>query len=274
MLASCRTGCRHPPKSYQNPRALQAEVHSLGVHSLTRISLGCWTLLCPLNHSNLTFKHSNFTFKNPRALQAEVHSLGVHSLTRISSGCWTLLWPFNLSNLTFKLLNTRTWLSNTQSWQPGPRTWHHTPSPTFWRMMSTLLCLLIYDASSDHACVFLCVSMHLEAVCPHKKKYQRNLKWQRKSGWQHDTRLMMKIVFQETLTVKHPKILSLVPRSLYCSSNPLLILNLLLDSSTKLSGSRKVFLLYQFTRCVPTHSIIRDELLLDVIWREKEHGVD
>ena len=37
----------------------------------------------------------------------------------------------------------------------------------------------------------------------------------------------MKIVFQEALTVKNPKILSLVPRSLYCSSNPLLILDLL-----------------------------------------------
>ena len=48
--------------------------------------------------------------------------------------------------------------------------------------MSTLLCLLFYDASSDNACVFLCVSMHLEAVCPHKKKYQRNVEWQRKSG--------------------------------------------------------------------------------------------
>ena len=48
----------------------------------------------------------------------------------------------------------------------------------------------------------------------------------------------------------------------------------LADSSKKLSGSRKVFLLTQFTRCVPTHSIIRDELLPDAIWRENEYGVD
>ena len=41
MHALRRIGCRNPQKSYQNPRALQAEVHSLGVHSLTRISLGC-----------------------------------------------------------------------------------------------------------------------------------------------------------------------------------------------------------------------------------------
>ena len=51
----------HPQKSYQNPRALQAEVHTLGVHPLNRLSLGCWTLLCPLNHPNLTFNHSNLT---------------------------------------------------------------------------------------------------------------------------------------------------------------------------------------------------------------------
>jgi len=31
------------------------------------------------------------------------------------------------------------------------------------QMMPSLLCLLFYDAFSDHACVFLCVSMHLEA---------------------------------------------------------------------------------------------------------------
>ena len=37
MLAFCQTRCRHPPKSYQNPRALQAKVHSFGVHSSTRI---------------------------------------------------------------------------------------------------------------------------------------------------------------------------------------------------------------------------------------------
>jgi len=30
------------------------------------------------------------------------------------------------------------------------------------RMMPSLLCLLFYDAFSDHACVFLCVSMQLE----------------------------------------------------------------------------------------------------------------
>ena len=30
-------------------------------------------------------------------------------------------------------------------------------------MMPSLLCLLFSDALSDHACVFLCVSMHLEA---------------------------------------------------------------------------------------------------------------
>ena len=67
-LASSQTGRRHPPKSYQNPHTLQAEVHSLGVHSLTQISSGCSTLLCSLNHSNLTFKHSKFTFKNLCAL--------------------------------------------------------------------------------------------------------------------------------------------------------------------------------------------------------------
>ena len=33
--------CQHPQKSYQNPRALQAEVHTLGVHPLNRLSLGC-----------------------------------------------------------------------------------------------------------------------------------------------------------------------------------------------------------------------------------------
>ena len=32
--------------------------------------------------------------------------------------------------------------------------------------MSCLLYLLFYDAFSDHACVFLCVSMHLEAELP------------------------------------------------------------------------------------------------------------
>ena len=68
--------------------------------------------------------------------------------------------------LSSDLWTTRTWLSNTQCWQPGPRTWHHAPSPTFWRMMTTLLCLLFYDAFSDHACVFLCVSMHLETALP------------------------------------------------------------------------------------------------------------
>jgi len=31
------------------------------------------------------------------------------------------------------------------------------------RMMLSLLCLLFYGAFSDHACVFLCVSMYLEA---------------------------------------------------------------------------------------------------------------
>jgi len=30
-------------------------------------------------------------------------------------------------------------------------------------MMPSLLCLLFFDAFSDHACAFLCVSMHLEA---------------------------------------------------------------------------------------------------------------
>ena len=30
-------------------------------------------------------------------------------------------------------------------------------------MMPSLLCLLFFDAVSDHACVFLCVSMHLES---------------------------------------------------------------------------------------------------------------
>ena len=59
--AFCWTGCRHPQKSYQNLRALQAEVHTLGVHPLNRLSLGCWAFLCPLNHPNLTFNHSNLT---------------------------------------------------------------------------------------------------------------------------------------------------------------------------------------------------------------------
>jgi len=34
------------------------------------------------------------------------------------------------------------------------------------RMMPSQLCLLFSDAFSDHACVFLCVSMHLEAELP------------------------------------------------------------------------------------------------------------
>jgi hypothetical protein len=33
-------------------------------------------------------------------------------------------------------------------------------------MMPSFLCLLFYDALSDHACVFLFVSMHLEAELP------------------------------------------------------------------------------------------------------------
>ena len=32
--------------------------------------------------------------------------------------------------------------------------------------MLSLLCLLFYDAFSDHACVFLCVSVHLEPELP------------------------------------------------------------------------------------------------------------
>ena len=34
------------------------------------------------------------------------------------------------------------------------------------RMMPSLLCLLFYHAFSDHTCVFLCVSMHLEVELP------------------------------------------------------------------------------------------------------------
>jgi len=155
MLASCRTGCRHPPKSYQNPRALQAEVHSLGVHSLTRISSGCWTLLCPLNHLNLTFKHWNFTFKNPRTLQAEVHSLGVYSLTRISSECWTLLWPFNHSNLTFKYSNLTFKYSILTTWPaymtPRPITnvltddAHPSLLALFWHILWPRMCFSIFE---------------------------------------------------------------------------------------------------------------------------------
>jgi len=32
---------RHPQKSYKNPRALQAEEHTLGVYPLNLLSLGC-----------------------------------------------------------------------------------------------------------------------------------------------------------------------------------------------------------------------------------------
>jgi len=54
-------------------------------------------------------------------------------------------------------------------------------------MMSSLLCLLFFDTFSDHACVFLCVSMYLKQSCWHTKQYQRNVEWWRKSGCQHNT---------------------------------------------------------------------------------------
>jgi len=41
MHAFCRTGCRNPQKFYQYPRALQAEVHTLGVHPWNWLFLGC-----------------------------------------------------------------------------------------------------------------------------------------------------------------------------------------------------------------------------------------
>jgi len=44
-------------------------------------------------------------------------------------------------------------------------------------MMPSLLWLLFFDAFSDHACVFLCVSMHLETQLLNTKKYQRNVEF-------------------------------------------------------------------------------------------------
>jgi len=40
MHAFLQNYCRHPQKSYQNPCALEAKVHTLGVHLLNWLSLG------------------------------------------------------------------------------------------------------------------------------------------------------------------------------------------------------------------------------------------
>jgi len=52
-----------PPHSKVLPKSscLATKVHALWVHPLNLLSLGCWTLLCPLNHLNLTFNYSNLT---------------------------------------------------------------------------------------------------------------------------------------------------------------------------------------------------------------------
>jgi len=50
------------------------------------------------------------------------------------------------------------------------------------KQMPSLLCLLFYDAFSGHAFLFLCVSMHLQETFLHKKKYQRNVEWERRTG--------------------------------------------------------------------------------------------
>ena len=95
--------------------------------------------------------------------------------------------------LTFQirtwLSKTRTWLSNTQSWQPGPRTWHHAPSRTFWRMMPTLLSYYFLTHSLTTHLFFYFWVCTFQERCRHKKKCPRNVKWQRKSGSKHNTRL-------------------------------------------------------------------------------------
>jgi len=53
MHAFCRTGCRQPQKSCQNPRALQAEVHTLGVHP---VILGVLNASLPFQSPELDFQ--------------------------------------------------------------------------------------------------------------------------------------------------------------------------------------------------------------------------
>jgi len=71
--------------------------------------------------------------------------------------------------------------------------------------------------------VFFCVSMHLEAELLTQEEI-----WNGNARVAGNTirEIRIKIEFQQALTVKRPKILSLVPRSLCRFPNPLLILDL------------------------------------------------
>jgi len=95
------------------------------------------------------------------------------------------------------------------------------------RTMPSLLCWLIYDALSHHACLFLFASLHLEAELPMLQRHAnaiRNGNARGDGNTRRDCR--MKIEYRAALTVKHPKTLPLAPRSLRCFLNPLLILDL------------------------------------------------
>jgi len=72
MHASCRTGCRHPPESYQNPRALQAEVFPWSA-SVDSDILGMLKAPLPFQPFELDFQ----------TLELDFQTLNLHNLTRV-----------------------------------------------------------------------------------------------------------------------------------------------------------------------------------------------
>ena len=147
----------HPQKSYQNPRTLQAEVHTLGVHLLNRLFWAFERLSALSKPPNLTFNHSNLT-KWPATLT-----------TCPVPNHLMIIWLFLAPHLPQCTHHAILPISRRHG---APATAQCAPTDNALPSLLVWFWLLFYDTLSQHAMhIFFCFrECTLKQGYPHKKR--------------------------------------------------------------------------------------------------------